>query len=258
MNQKLLEVKALKKYYGRKNNLTKALDGISFQILEGEFIGIMGSSGSGKTTLLNCIAAAAKPTEGAILLGGEDIAVFKGKKLADYRGSRIGYLFQNFELLDNMTGRENVLLPMAIHGAAVDDIDSRVEALAMYFEIEDVLKKFPSEMSGGQKQRVAAARALVMEPDVLLADEPTGALDSRNAKTLMKKLTGINRDQKKTILMVTHDPNAASYCSRILFIQDGILFHELRKREPEEKREAFYERILAVMAQMGGGSDNVL
>lgn len=258
MNQKLLEVRSLRKYYGRKNNLTKALDGISFQILEGEFIGIMGSSGSGKTTLLNCIAAAAKPTEGAILLGGEDIAGFKGKKLADYRGSRIGYLFQNFELLDNMTGRENVLLPMAIHGYSSGDIDRRVDALAQYLEIEDVLKKFPSEMSGGQKQRVAAARALIMEPDILLADEPTGALDSRNAKTLMKKLTGINRDQKKTILMVTHDPNAASYCSRILFIQDGILFHELRKREPEEKREAFYERIIAVMAQMGGGSDNVL
>ncbi|MGN0203304.1 MAG: ABC transporter ATP-binding protein [Coprococcus sp.] len=258
MNQKLLEVRSLRKYYGRKNNLTKALDGISFQILEGEFIGIMGSSGSGKTTLLNCIAAAAKPTEGAILLGGENIAGFKGKKLADYRGSRIGYLFQNFELLDNMTGRENVLLPMAIHGYTSGDIDRRVDALAQYLEIEDVLKKFPSEMSGGQKQRVAAARALIMEPDILLADEPTGALDSRNAKTLMNKLTGINRDQKKTILMVTHDPNAASYCSRILFIQDGILFHELRKREPEEKREDFYERIIAVMAQMGGGSDNVL
>lgn len=258
MNQKLLEVRSLKKYYGRKNNLTKALDGISFQILEGEFIGIMGSSGSGKTTLLNCIAAAAKPTEGAILLGGEDIAGFRGKKLADYRGGRIGYLFQNFELLDNMTGRENVLIPMAIHGYTSGDIDRRVDALAQYLEIEDVLKKFPSEMSGGQKQRVAAARALIMEPDILLADEPTGALDSRNAKTLMNKLTGINRDQKKTILMVTHDPNAASYCSRILFIQDGILFHELRKREPEEKREDFYERIIAVMAQMGGGSDNVL
>lgn len=234
------------------------MNGISFQILEGEFIGIMGSSGSGKTTLLNCIAAAVKPTEGAILLKGEDIASFNGRKLAEYRGNKVGYLFQNFELLDNLTGQENILLPLAIHGHANAASNEQVSALAQYLEIEDVLTKFPSEMSGGQKQRVAAARALITEPQILLADEPTGALDSRNAKTLMNKLTGINQEQKKTILMVTHDPNAASYCSRILFIQDGVLFHELRKREPEESRQAFYERIIAVMSQLGGGSANVL
>lgn len=258
MNQKILEVKSLKKYYGRKGNWTKALDGISFQVLAGEFIGIMGSSGSGKTTLLNCIAAAARPNDGEILLEGENIANFGGKKLAAYRGSRIGYLFQNFELLDNLTGRENMMLPLAIHGKMSKECEKRVAELAAYLEIEDVLPKFPSEMSGGQKQRVAAARALMLEPDIILADEPTGALDSKNARTLMRQLTAINEEQGETILMVTHDPNAASYCSRILFIQDGVLFHELRKRQPEESREDFYERIIAVMAQLGGGSANVL
>lgn len=258
MNRKILEVKSLKKYYGKKGNLTKALDGISFQVLEGEFIGIMGSSGSGKTTLLNCIAAADRPTDGEILLEGENVANFKGRKLAEYRGSRIGYLFQNFELLDNLTGRENMMLPLAIHGRMAKESEARVKTLAAYLEIEDVLAKFPSEMSGGQKQRVAAARALMLEPGIVLADEPTGALDSKNAKTLMRKLTGINEEQGETILMVTHDPNVASYCSRILFIQDGLLFHELRKRVPEESQADFYERIIAVMAQLGGGSANVL
>lgn len=256
--EKLLEVQSLKKYYGKANSQTKALDGISFQVFEGEFIGIMGSSGSGKTTLLNCIASAAKPTEGKVLLNEEDVAGLRGKKLAVYRGYRIGYLFQNFELLDNMTGRENILLPMAIHGMDEVKAAKRADELAVYFEIQDVLEKFPSEMSGGQKQRVAAVRALVMDPEILLADEPTGALDSRSAKILMNKLTGLNKDQSETILMVTHDPNAASYCSRILFIQDGKLFHELRKRVPDESRQAFYERIIAVMAQLGGGSRNVL
>lgn len=255
---KLLEVQSLKKYYGKADSQTKALDGISFQVFEGEFIGIMGSSGSGKTTLLNCIASAAKPTEGRVLLNEEDVAGLRGKKLAIYRGYRIGYLFQNFELLDNMTGRENILLPMAIHGTDETKAVQRANHLASYFEIEDVLEKFPSEMSGGQKQRVAAVRALVMDPEILLADEPTGALDSRSAKILMNKLTGLNKDQRETILMVTHDPNAASYCSRILFIQDGKLFHELRRRVPDESRQAFYERIIAVMAQLGGGSRNVL
>ncbi len=256
--EKLLEVQSLKKYYGKADSQTKALDGISFQVFEGEFIGIMGSSGSGKTTLLNCIASAAKPTEGRVLLNEEDVAGLRGKKLAIYRGYRIGYLFQNFELLDNMTGRENILLPMAIHGTDETKAVQRANHLASYFEIEDVLEKFPSEMSGGQKQRVAAVRALVMDPEILLADEPTGALDSRSAKILMNKLTGLNKDQRETILMVTHDPNAASYCSRILFIQDGKLFHELRRRVPDESRQAFYERIIAVMAQLGGGSRNVL
>lgn len=258
MNQKLLEVKNLKKYYGKKEYTTKALDGISFQVMDGEFIGIMGSSGSGKTTLLNCIATTTSPTQGNILLNGENVEKFKGDKLADYRGNKIGYLFQNFELLENLTAKENILLPVAIHKKLDDSIDKYLNELAQYMEITEVLNKFPNEMSGGQKQRVAAARALISKPQIILADEPTGALDSKNAKALMQKLSDLNEEQKATILMVTHDANAASFCSRILFIQDGQIFHELRRKKPTETRAEFYERILLVMAQLGGGSANVL
>lgn len=258
MKKKILEVQSLRKYYGKKENVTKAIDGITFQVLEGEFIGIMGSSGSGKTTLLNCIATTTSVTEGEILLNGKNIANFKGDKLAKYRGSRLGYLFQNFELIDNLTARENIMLPVAIHNMIGKEAEKRIDELAKYLEIEEVMRKFPSEMSGGQKQRVAAARALILNPEIILADEPTGALDTKNAKSLMQKLTNLNRDQNRTILMVTHDPNAASYCSRILFIQDGKIFHELRRKSEEESQNDFYERILAVMAQLGGGSANVL
>lgn len=258
MNQKILEVKGLKKYYGKKGSVTKAIDGISFQVEHGEFIGIMGSSGSGKTTLLNCIATTTKPTEGSILLNGVSIEKFKGSKLANYRGSKIGYLFQNFELLENLTARENILLPIAIHNKLNTNSENLVQEYANYMEIKDVLDKFPTEMSGGQKQRVAAVRALILSPEIVLADEPTGALDSKNAKSLMEKLGDLNIQQKTTILMVTHDANAASYCNRILFIQDGTLFHELRRKFPEESRQNFYERVLLVMAQLGGGSANVL
>ena len=258
MSERILEVKNLKKYYGKKEYTTKALDGISFGVIDGEFIGIMGSSGSGKTTLLNCIATTTSPTDGNILLNGENIEKFKGDKLADYRGNKIGYLFQNFELLENLTAKENILLPLAIHNKLQNDNNSYLDKLAKYMEISEVLNKFPNEMSGGQKQRVAAARALITNPKIVLADEPTGALDSKNAKALMQKLSDLNEEQKTTILMVTHDANAASFCSRILFIQDGQLFHELRRKKPDETREAFYERILLVMAQLGGGSANVL
>lgn len=258
MAEKILEVQSLRKYYGKKDNVTKAIDGISFQIMDGEFVGIMGSSGSGKTTLLNCIATTTSPTEGKILLKGEDISSFKGNKLASYRGNHIGYLFQNFELIDNLNARENIMLPIAIHNMMGKEDEKRIDELVKYLEIEDVMAKFPSEMSGGQKQRVAAVRALILNPKIVLADEPTGALDSKNAKLLMKKLSGLNEEQKATILMVTHDANAASYCSRILFIQDGVVFHELRRRVPEESQQDFYKRIISVMAQLGGGSANVL
>lgn len=258
MEQKILEVQSLKKYYGRQDNITKALDGVSFQVMHGEFLGIMGSSGSGKTTLLNCIATTIRATEGHILMEGKDIAGFRGKELAEYRGNRIGYLFQNFELLDNLTGKENIMLPLAIHGISGKEGDKKFRELANYLDIREVLDKFPTQMSGGQKQRVAAARAMILSPQIVLADEPTGALDTKNAKILMERLYGLNQQQKATILMVTHDSNAASYCSRILFIQDGKIFHELRRMVPEESQHEFYERIMAVMAQLGGGSANVL
>lgn len=258
MQDKLLEVKSLKKIYGKNEEATTALNGISFQVLDGEFLGIMGSSGSGKTTLLNCIATMVMPTEGNILLKREDISNLKGSRLARFRGSQVGYLFQDFELLDHMTGEENILLPAEIHKLNRKEVEERLKDLADYLEIEDVLQKFPSQMSGGQKQRVAAARALIVKPEILLADEPTGALDSKNSKRLMEMLRGIRDNYGTTIMMVTHDPNAASFCSRILFIQDGVLFHELRRQIPEESQNDFYRRILEVMAQLGGGSANVL
>lgn len=258
MTQQILEIDSLRKVYGKGDNQTKALNGITFQVMAGEFLGIMGSSGSGKSTLLNCIATVIRPDGGRISVKGCDVHSLKGAGLAEYRGKKIGYLFQSFELLDNLTGRENILLPLSLHGIPARESGERLQALAGYLEITDVLDKFPAQMSGGQQQRVAAARALILRPDIVLADEPTGALDSGNAKALMEKLSGLNREHNTTILMVTHDANAASYCKRILFIQDGVIFHELRRNVPEESRPEFYERILKVMAQLGGGSANVL
>ena len=254
----VLQIESLKKYYGKSANKTKALDGITFQVMPGEFLGIMGSSGSGKSTLLNCIAAVIRPDSGSISMNHRQIQSLKGAALSDYRGREIGYLFQNFELLDNLTGQENILLPLSLHGVSEKESRKRLQQLAAYLEIQAVLDKFPAQMSGGQKQRVAAARALILQPGMILADEPTGALDSKNAKSLMEKLAGLNRDADTAILMVTHDSNAASYCNRILFIQDGVIFHELRRNIPQESKQEFYERILQVMAQLGGGSANVL
>lgn len=255
---RILQVDSLTKTYGKGNNKTEALRGISFDVLEGEFLGIMGASGSGKTTLLNCIATMTKPTSGKIILRGRDISDFRGAKLSDYRGKEIGYLFQEFELLDNMTARENMILPLSLHGVTVSEAESKIRSLAEMLDITDVLDKFPAQMSGGQKQRVAAARALISDPEIVLADEPTGALDSRNSRILMDKLAAVNQEHQRTIMMVTHDANAASYCSRILFIQDGRIFHELRRSMDNESTSAFYDRIMTVMARLGGGSANVL
>lgn len=252
----ILNIENLTKVYGTLPNQTRALNGITFQVMPGEFLGIMGSSGSGKSTLLNCIATVIQPTGGSIQVEGDTLQSIKGKALAEYRGKKVGYLFQNFELLDNLTGRENILLPTSLHGVSEAESRQRLKQLAVYLEITDVLDKFPSKMSGGQRQRVAAARALILHPQMILADEPTGALDSKNAKSLMEKLSGLNHDEQATILMVTHDSNAASFCKRILFIQDGVIFHELRRGD--ESQQEFYGRILKVMAQLGGGSANVL
>ena len=192
----ILKIESLKKYYGRSKNQTKALNGITFQVMPGEFLGIMGSSGSGKSTLLNCIATVTRPDSGTITMNDRPIHTLKGKALSDYRGKEIGYLFQNFELLDHLTGRENILLPLSLHGVPEKESRERLEELSSYLEVKDVLHKFPSQMSGGQKQRIAAARALILKPGLILADEPTGALDSKNAKTLMEKL-GILSDAAK-------------------------------------------------------------
>ncbi len=230
----ILNIENLTKAYGTLPNQTRALNGITFQVMPGEFLGIMGSSGSGKSTLLNCIATVIQPTGGSIQVEGDTLQSLKGKALAEYRGKKVGYLFQNFELLDNLTGRENILLPTSLHGVSETESNQRLKQLADYLEITDVLDKF----------------------QMILADEPTGALDSKNARSLMEKLSGLNRDEQATILMVTHDSNAASFCKRILFIQDGVIFHELRRGD--ESQQEFYGRILKVMAQLGGGSANVL
>ena len=254
----LLEIEGLRKDYGRTDSRTKALNGITFQIMPGEFVGIMGPSGSGKSTLLNCIATVIRPTAGRILMDGKEVQNLKGKELAQYRGQKIGYLFQNFELLDNLTGRENIMLPLSLNKVSEKEGIRRLEELTDYLEVTDVLDKFPSQMSGGEKQRIAAARARILDPENVLADEPTGALDSGNAKAPMEKLLGLNTEKNSTILMVTHDSNAASYCRRILFIRDGAIFHELRRDTQTETQKEFYERILQVMARLGGGSANVL
>ena len=253
----ILRVESLKKHYGKEPNITKALDGISFQVVKGEFLGIMGSSGSGKTTLLNCLATIIKPTDGSIQMQGKDLGQLKGNHLADYRGKEIGYLFQNFELLDNLTAKENILLPLSLHKVDANESKVRLELLSQYLDISELLNKFPSQLSGGQRQRVAAARALILDPKIVFADEPTGALDSKNATILMQKLSEMNQVEETTILMVTHDSVAASFCNRILFIQDGKLFHEIRRDYPRESQEDFYHRILKVMSALAGGDGNV-
>ena len=253
----ILRVESLKKYYGKGPNITKALDSISFQVVKGEFLGIMGSSGSGKTTLLNCLATIIKPTDGSIQMQEKYLGQLKGSQLADYRGKEIGYLFQNFELLDNLTAKENILLPLSLHEVDANESKVRLELLSQYLDISELLDKFPSQLSGGQRQRVAAARALILDPKIVFADEPTGALDSKNATILMQKLSEMNQVEETTILMVTHDSVAASFCNRILFIQDGKLFHEIRRDYPRESQEDFYHRILKVMAALAGGDGNV-
>ena len=253
----ILRVESLKKYYGKEPNITKALNGISFQVVKGEFLGIMGSSGSGKTTLLNCLATIIKPTDGSIQMQEKDLGQLKGNQLADYRGKEIGYLFQNFELLDNLTAKENILLPLSLHKVDANESKVRLKLLSQYLDISELLDKFPSQLSGGQRQRVAAARALILDPKIVFADEPTGALDSKNATILMQKLSEMNQVEETTILMVTHDSVAASFCNRILFIQDGKLFHEIRRDYPRESQEDFYHRILKVMAALAGGDGNV-
>ena len=255
MSRTILEIESLYKTYGEKENAAEALRGISFQVYQGEFLGIMGSSGSGKTTLLNCIASVLRPTRGRILLKGQDIGMYTDAQLAAYRGRQIGYLFQQFELLDNLTGGENILLPAQIHKMPEKESRKRMQKLAEYFEIEEVLEKFPNQMSGGQKQRVAALRALLLHPQIVLADEPTGALDSRAAQMLLETFRKMNHDMHSTILMVTHDAFSASYCSRILFLKDGKIFHEL-VRGVEERRE-FLNKILDVLSLTGGELSDV-
>lgn len=248
--KELLRIENLVKYYGSRSSLTKALNGISLTVEEGEFTAIMGASGSGKTTLLNCISTIDRPTGGNIYIEGVCTSELKKNALADFRRDRLGFIFQEFNLLDTLTAFDNIALALQIQKVRPAEIEDRVKAAADQLGIAEVLEKYPYQMSGGQKQRVAAARAVVVRPALILADEPTGALDSANARVLMESLEGLNQTDRATILMVTHDAVTASYASRVLFIKDGKLFHELRKGE--ENRKQFFDHIMDVVSLMGG------
>ncbi|MCR5311510.1 MAG: ABC transporter ATP-binding protein [Lachnospiraceae bacterium] len=253
----LLKIDNIEKYYGSRSSLTKAIDDISLTVDKGEFVAVMGASGSGKTTLLNCISTIDRVTAGHIYLEGEDITALKGKELNRFRRDKLGFIFQDFNLLDNMTACENIALALSIQKVNHKEIEERVEKIAKTLEITDVLEKFPYQMSGGQKQRVAAARAVVTNPGLVLADEPTGALDSKSSKALMESLVKLNTELNSTILMVTHDAFSASYASRIIFIKDGKLFTELNK-DPDKPRKAFFEKIVETSAVLGGDANELI
>ncbi len=250
----VLEVRHIEKVYGTRNNATHALRDVSFTVEEGDFIGIMGASGSGKSTLLNCISTIDAVTSGNVLVHGTDVTRLKAKKLARFRREQLGFIFQDSNLLDTLTVRENIALPLTISRVPAHDVLIRVEEVARRLGIAETLEKYPYQLSGGQQQRVAAARALVTDPAIIMADEPTGALDSKNARLLLESLETMNERYRATVLMVTHDSFAASYTHRVLFIRDGRIFTELRRGDAP--RQAFFERIMEVVAMMGGdGSD---
>ena len=249
----ILSVEKIEKYYGNKGNITKAIDNISFKVGEGEFVGIMGPSGSGKTTLLNCISTIDKVTTGNIIINDQDITRLKSKKLDKFRQNELGFIFQDFNLLDTLTAYENIALALTIKGEKTFKVDSKIKEVAKYLEIE--LDKYPYQMSGGQKQRVASARAIVTEPSLILADEPTGALDSKSARLLLERLESLNEELSATILMVTHDAFTASYAHRILFIKDGKIFTELVRGN--DSRKEFFNRIMEVITMLGGDDNNV-
>lgn len=246
----LLSVRDVQKVYGSREAITRALDDVSFDICEGEFVGVMGPSGSGKSTLLNCISTIDAVTSGSIILNGRDITQLRSRQLSKFRRDDLGFIFQHANLLDTLTGFENIALALTIKGEKADSVRAKVDRTADLLGVADVLQKYPRQMSGGQRQRVAAARAIVADPKLVLADEPTGALDSRNAAVLLETLEVLNEKLHATIIMVTHDAVAASYADRILFIKDGKLFNELRRGDDD--RTDFYQRILEVQAFLSG------
>ena len=253
--ENILNVQNVEKYYGNKENVTKALDNISFKVEKGEFVGIMGPSGSGKTTLLNCISTIDKVTTGVIIIDEDDITRLKSKKLEKFRRDKLGFIFQDFNLLDTLTAYENIALALTIGGKKGTEVDKLVLTSAKSLDILDVLNKYPYQMSGGQKQRVAAVRAIVNNPKLILADEPTGALDSKSAKLLLNSIENLNEELEATILMVTHDAFTASYAHRILFIKDGKIFNELIRGE--DSRKEFFNKIIDIVTLLGGDSKDV-
>ena len=241
----ILKLEHIQKYYGNGGNVTKAIQDISFSVSEGEFLGIMGASGSGKTTLLNCISTIDTVSAGHIYLEGTDVTELRPKSLARFRRENLGFVFQDFNLLDTLT----------INGAPAGEVEPRIREMAGKLNIRDILDKYPYQVSGGQKQRCACARAIINHPKLLLADEPTGALDSHSAQMLLSTIQSVNEQLGATILMVTHDAFTASYASRILFLQDGKIFTELNRGS--DSRSAFFEKILHVLTLLGGGESHV-
>ncbi|MCQ6561327.1 ABC transporter ATP-binding protein [Paenibacillus mendelii] len=254
--QPVVEAKQVNKVYGGKGNVYTALDQIDLTVQEGEFVGIMGPSGSGKSTLLNMLATIDQPTSGDIVIAGTSILKMNEEQLSIFRRDRLGFIFQDFNLLDTLTVRENILLPLALAKMNIHELERRVDEIADKFGIRQILDKYPTHISGGQKQRTAASRAIVSKPSLILADEPTGALDSKSATDLLESLRDLNEQDKSTILMVTHDAFAASYCKRVLFIKDGRMFTELVKGHANRKE--FFNKVLDVLSVLGGGISDVI
>ena len=250
----VLSVRNIEKVFGSRDSITHALAGVSFDVERGEFVGIMGPSGSGKTTLLNCVSTIDVPTGGSILVGGRDITGASKRQLAKFRRDDLGFIFQDSNLLDTLNGYENIALALTIKHESPASIPAKIEAIAKNLGVEGVLKKYPYQMSGGQKQRIAAARAIVSDPKLILADEPTGALDSRSAQIMLETLEMMNTQMNATIMMVTHDAFAASFTNRVLFIKDGTLFNEIRRGDMT--REDFFARIMEVIAFLGGDASH--
>lgn len=254
MNE-VLKLEHIQKYYGSKGNVTKAIQDISFSVQEGEFVGIMGASGSGKTTLLNCISTIDTVSAGHIYLNGTDVTEITEKQIARFRRENLGFVFQDFNLLDTLTISENIALALTINRVPADEIDGRVREIAGKLNITDILDKYPYQVSGGQKQRCACARAIINHPKLILADEPTGALDSHSSQMLLSAIQSINETLGATILMVTHDAFSTSYANRILFLRDGTIFTEIFKGS--NSRRTFFEKILDVLTMTGGGVSDV-
>ena len=253
--KEILKLEHIQKFYGTGGNIVRAIDDISFSVQEGEFTGIMGASGSGKTTLLNCISTIDTVSAGHIYLDGKDVTELKEKEIARFRRENLGFIFQDYNLLDALTVSENIGLALSINNVDPTEIGPRVEPIARQLNITDILEKYPWQISGGQKQRCACARAVINRPKLILADEPTGALDSHSARMLLATMQEINQKNKATILMVTHDALSASYAARILFLRDGRIFTEIRRGT--DSRRTFFEKILNVLTMMGGGSDEI-
>lgn len=252
----ILRIRNIEKYYGNRTNLTKAIDNISFDVNEGEFVAIMGASGSGKTTLLNCIATIDRVSAGHIYVEGNDITELNDKQLAAFRRDKLGFIFQDFNLLDTLTAYENIALALSIQKVNYKEIDRRIREMSVKLGIEEILNKYPYQMSGGQRQRVSATRAIITNPKLILADEPTGALDSKSSKMFLERLQYLNNDISATILMVTHDTFSASYSSRVIFIKDGKIFNEIIRGN--KSRKEFFDEIIDVISLLGGDLSDAL